>query len=158
MEAWNRFHDGHEKIKNSVHSYWRQNTFLSPRGTAGKAVMSCVYFSIPVIAGYVLVNEIIDRSESTVHERIRIAIATQSGGANANANANAEEAQPQPQPQPQSTETAPIIGAGGWGGGVRLAGSDRATQDVNRINLERFLRKQRKLKEKREREEAAARE
>ena len=44
------------------------------------------------------------------------------------------------------------VGAGGWGGGVHLADSDQRTQDVNRINLERFLKKQRKLKAKRERE------
>lgn len=43
------------------------------------------------------------------------------------------------------------VGAGGWGGGVHLANSDSRTQEVNRINLERFLKKQRRLKEKRER-------
>ena len=44
------------------------------------------------------------------------------------------------------------VGAGGWGGGVHLANSDERTQQINRINLERFLKKQRRLKEKRERE------
>lgn len=44
------------------------------------------------------------------------------------------------------------VGAGGWGGGVRLATSNEMTQKVNRTNLERFLKKQRRLKEKRERE------
>jgi hypothetical protein len=44
------------------------------------------------------------------------------------------------------------VGAGGWGGGVHLADSDERTQDINRINLERFMKKQRHLKEKRERE------
>jgi hypothetical protein len=44
------------------------------------------------------------------------------------------------------------VGAGGWGGGVHLANSDTRTDEVNRINLERFLKKQRRLKEKRERE------
>ena len=44
------------------------------------------------------------------------------------------------------------VGAGGWGGGVRLATSDKETQEVNRLNLERFFRKQRRLKEKREKE------
>lgn len=45
-----------------------------------------------------------------------------------------------------------VVGAGGWGGGVRLATSDQETQDKNRVNLERFLRKQKRLKEKRERD------
>jgi hypothetical protein len=44
------------------------------------------------------------------------------------------------------------LGAGGWGGGVHLVNSDNETQDVNRINLERFMKKQRRLKEKREKE------
>ena len=52
----------------------------------------------------------------------------------------------------QTGERVEKVGAGGWGGGVHLANSDERTQDVNRINLERFLRKQRKLKAKRERD------
>lgn len=43
------------------------------------------------------------------------------------------------------------VGAGGWGGGVHLVAGDTKTQDVNRINLERFMKKQRKEKMKRER-------
>ena len=34
--------------------------------------------------------------------------------------------------------------------------NDKDTQEINRVNLERFLKKQRKLKAKREREAAAA--
>ena len=45
------------------------------------------------------------------------------------------------------------VGAGGWGGGVHLATSDPATQEVNRVNLERFLKRQRRLKERRERQQ-----
>lgn len=52
----------------------------------------------------------------------------------------------------QAGERVEKVGAGGWGGGVHLANSDEQTQNVNRINLERFLKKQRKLKAKRERE------
>lgn len=46
------------------------------------------------------------------------------------------------------------IGAGGWGGGVHLVTSDQETQDVNRVNLERFLKKQRRLREMRGREDS----
>jgi hypothetical protein len=52
----------------------------------------------------------------------------------------------------ESGERTERVGAGGWGGGVHLANSDKETQDVNRVNLERFFRKQRRLKEKRDRE------
>lgn len=52
----------------------------------------------------------------------------------------------------ESGERTERVGAGGWGGGVHLVTSDKETQDINRVNLERFFRKQRRLKEKRERE------
>jgi len=107
---------------------------LSPRGPVGKVVMSCFYFSLPVMFGYVVVNKIVEGSESTIQEKV--------GDKKTIAAAAAAPSQK--------------IGAGGWGGGVNLATSDKATHDVNRINLERFLKKQRKLKQKREREAAAA--
>ena len=47
-------------------------------------------------------------------------------------------------------ERVETVGAGGWGGGVRLLNSDKQTQDVNRINLERFVKKQRREIKKRE--------
>jgi len=90
-----------------------------------------------VIAGYIVVTKIVDDSESTVHERF--------GDKNAAKNNLT---------YPSSSTS--IIGAGGWGGGVNLVASDRETQNVNRINLERFLKKQRKLKQKREQETLAA--
>ena len=52
----------------------------------------------------------------------------------------------------ESGERVERIGAGGWGGGVHLVTSDQETQDINRVNLERFLKKQRRLKERRERD------
>ena len=139
MDLLNRFHEGHERVKHAVHSYWRQNTILSPKGRFGKAVMSCFYFSIPVVAAYFGVNRIADASESAAQERF---------GDQADAVAKHKH-------KPTEAISVQKIGAGGWGGGVNLATSDRDTQDVNRINLERFLKKQRKLKEKREREAAA---
>lgn len=101
---------------------------LSPKTRVGKVVMGSFYFSLPVIFGYILVNKVVEGSESTVRERI--------GDGSL-----------------RDTES-PKIGAGGWGGGVHLVASDRATQEKNRINLERFLKKQRKLKEKQERKSA----
>ena len=55
----------------------------------------------------------------------------------------------------KGNERTERVGAGGWGGGVRLVTSDQETQETNRINLERFLRKQRRLMKKREREKQA---
>jgi len=115
--------------------------------------MSCVYFSIPVIAAYFGVNKLVDATESAAHEqRVRGSINSNNRNSDNN-NSNNSSSMIGGTEEAQSIET---VGAGGWGGGVRLAGNDGVTQDVNRINLERFMRKQRKLKEKREREEAAA--
>jgi len=134
-----KFHGGHERVKNAVHSFWRQNSILSPRGKAGKFVMSCFYFSIPVVAGYFVVTKVVDGSESTVRERLAETDSPTSLSSSSSSSSLTQK-----------------VGAGGWGGGVHLASSDRGTQDVNRINLERFMKKQRKLKERREREAAAA--
>ena len=118
-------------MKHAVHSYWRQNTILSPRGRFGKFMMSCFYFSLPVVAAYFGVNKLADASESAAQERFG--------------------------DQKTIAKDEVKIGAGGWGGGVNLATSDRQTQEFNRINLERFLKKQRKLKKKEEAAAAAAR-
>jgi hypothetical protein len=140
VDKTNRIQNGHDRIKHAVHSYWRQNTILSPKGKFGKVVMSCLYFSLPVVVGYFLVTAVVDKSESTVPERF--------GDKNKHETTSSSS--------PSSSVTPQKIGAGGWGGGVNLATSDKETQDVNRINLERFMKKQRRLKEKREREAAAA--
>eukprot|EP00535_Pseudo-nitzschia_heimii_P006535 CAMPEP_0197177204 /NCGR_PEP_ID=MMETSP1423-20130617/2903_1 /TAXON_ID=476441 /ORGANISM="Pseudo-nitzschia heimii, Strain UNC1101" /LENGTH=169 /DNA_ID=CAMNT_0042626725 /DNA_START=88 /DNA_END=597 /DNA_ORIENTATION=+ len=137
------FHDGHERVKNAVHSYWRQNTILSPRGKFGKVAMSCVYFSVPVVLGYVVVTKIVDGAESTARERLI-------GGGGGDKKRYIDGA------TDGRSSIDSRVGAGGWGGGVHLATSDEQTQDVNRINLERFLKKQRKLRDKQEQETAAA--
>lgn len=41
------------------------------------------------------------------------------------------------------------VGAGGWGGGVRLAVSDEETQKRNRMKLDKFLRQQQKKQRER---------
>jgi hypothetical protein len=133
----NQFSGFHERLKNSVHTYWRQSTILSPRTRFGKVIMGSLYFSIPVVLGYFVVTKVVDMSESTVQERL--------GGSSSTGIISGEN-------------EFEKIGAGGWGGGVNLATSNKETQDVNRINLERFLRKQRKLKAKRERKEAQEKE
>ena len=106
--------------------------------------MGCFYFSIPVVVGYVCVTKVVDMAEQTVQERV--------GGSSGSSSGSGIEK------EIMSTSSSSIekVGAGGWGGGVNLATSDKGTQNVNRINLERFMKKQRRLKEKRERREAAA--
>lgn len=146
VDAIHRFRDGHERLKHSVHSYWRQNTYLSPRGTMGKVVMSGIYFSIPVIAGYWIATRAVAISEATVHERLVDRSSSGDGGPETLALGGDKIL---------VGDRVEKVGAGGWGGGVHLVTSDSETQKVNRVNLERFLKKQRKLKEKREQEATA---
>ena len=134
----------HERLKNSVHTYWQQSTILSPRTRFGKVIMGSLYFSIPVVLGYFVVTKVVDIAESTVQERL-------GGGSSSSSSSSGTAGGSDSGENEYEYEK---IGAGGWGGGVNLATSDKETKDVNRINLERFLRKQRKLKAKRERKEA----
>ena len=132
------FRDGHERLKNSVHSYWRQNRILSPRGTAGKIVMGCFYFSIPVAFGFFVVPVIAEGADATAEERF---------GKNGKNTAAEDEA---------GTVVAGIGAGRWWGGGVNLAIGDEGDREANRIHLERFVKRQRKKrKEEREREAAS---
>ena len=101
--------------------------------------MSCFYFSLPVVFGYFVVNKVIDGAEETARERLE--------GDKKRTIGNTTDA---------TSSMASKVGAGGWGGGVNLATSDIKTQDINRINLERFLKKQRRLKQKQEQESAVS--
>jgi hypothetical protein len=139
----NRFHQAHERLKHTVHSYWRQNRYLSPRSTTGKVFMSCVYFSLPVVIGYYISTAAVEMSESTVPERF--------GNNHKHDNNGKNQQQPPPVDHDDDKDDNKILGVG-----VHLVTSDPTTQEINRINLERFLKKQRRLKEKREREAAAA--
>lgn len=98
--------------------------------------MGSFYFSIPVVLGYFVSTKAVDISESTVQERF---------GKSNDTDTSHER-------RDSGNEKFEKIGAGGWGGGVNLATSNKETQEVNRINFERFMKKQRKLKRKRDRE------
>lgn len=119
------FQQSHNRLKNYVHTAWRY-----PLPPWGRATMGGVYFSIPVLVGYYVSTYAIAQSDATLVERFG-STSNKRSSDNDNNNAN-------------NTTTSKVIGAGGWGGGVRLAGSDSSTQETNRINLERFLKQQRR--------------
>ncbi|CAJ1948309.1 unnamed protein product [Cylindrotheca closterium] len=133
------FTQAHNRLKHTVHTAWRY-----PLPPWGRFLMGCFYFSIPVTGGYYLMSKTVSKSEETMHQRLGSGVDGE-GGKIQGIGQHAVI-------KDQSGERVEKVGAGGWGGGVHLANSDERTQDVNRINLERFLRKQRKLKAKRERE------
>jgi alanine racemase len=94
--------------------------------------MSGVYFSIPVLVGYYVSTAAVEISESTVEKRFGHS-KVHPTSRSANSSISNED------------HDDKILGIG-----VHLVTSDEETQEVNRVNLERFLKRQRKLKEKRE--------
>jgi hypothetical protein len=140
-----RFSKGHEQLKHRIHSYWRQNTYLAPRTVAGKIFMSCVYFSVPVAIGYYVSTKAVEISESTIDERFG---KNDAGGSEDSYNTTANTSTWSQQEQEENNKLLGVVG-------VHMVTNDKDTQEINRINLERFLKKQRKLKIKREREQAA---
>lgn len=140
-----QFHVRHERLKNTVHTAWRV-----PLPPAGIAFMGLVYFSIPVVGGWYVMQWAISKSHQSIGERgeylpVQTAVL---GGITGDKiqrvvqNENGE-----------SQVVEKRIGAGGWGGGVHLAVSDEETQKRNRQMLGKFLKQQRRKHEK-EKEEA----
>ena len=58
------FNSAHNRLKHTVHTAWRY-----PLPPWGRALMGCVYFSIPVVLGYAVSTWAVAQSEATVDER-----------------------------------------------------------------------------------------
>jgi hypothetical protein len=58
------FTQAHNRLKHTVHTTWKY-----PLPPWGRAVMGCLYFSVPVVAGYYVSLWAVDKSEATVQER-----------------------------------------------------------------------------------------
>jgi hypothetical protein len=58
------FDQAHNRLKHTVHTAWRY-----PLPPWGRAVMGCIYFSIPVIIGYNVSTWAVSQSEATIDER-----------------------------------------------------------------------------------------
>ena len=136
------FNQAHNRLKHTVHTAWRY-----PLPPWGRAVMGFVYFSIPVVWAYTYVTPKIAIAEENMKKRQ--ANVGDGGGQVERFQGFGNKIMVQDKSGSSHVEK---IGAGGWGGGVRLANSDERTHEINKINLERFMKKQRRLKKKRERE------
>ena len=64
MNAYLSFHQRHERLKNYVH-----NGFRYPLPPWGRAVMGFVYFSLPVVIGYPVMQWAISKSHAEIGER-----------------------------------------------------------------------------------------
>jgi hypothetical protein len=121
----------HERIKKTVHTAWRY-----PLPPAGQAFMGLVYFSIPVVGGWYVMQWAISKSHQSIGEKGEYLPIKSIQGIGDKRVITVEE---------EAIEKR--VGAGGWGGGVHLAVSDEETQKRNRKMLNRFLRQQRRNQE-----------
>lgn len=97
--------------------------------------MGLVYFSIPVLAGWYLVDWTREQSNKNIgKDGERLPVKEVKGlGSSRILSVGSDD----------NVEKRQKVGAGGWGGGVNLAVSDAETQRRNQAKLEKFLQKQR---------------
>lgn len=134
FSAIRNFHQRHERLKHTVHTAWR---YPLPRW--GRVIMGCVYFSIPVVGGYQIMQWAISKSHESIGKRGEFL--------------PKKEIQGIGDKRILEDGTEEKVGAGGVGGGVRLAVSDPKTQTQNRQMLEAFFRQQRRKEKQRKAKE-----
>lgn len=126
-----QLHDRHERLKNTIH-----NGFRVPLPRYGQFLMGVVYFTIPVVGGWYIMQWAISKSHHSIGlhgEKLPNRSGIQ--GLGDKRVVVAEDAE-----QPEYRK----VGAGGWGGGVHLATSDEETQRRNQEKIRKFLKRQRK--------------
>ena len=119
----------HERLKTTIHEAWRV-----PLPRWGRVVMGCLYFSLPVMGGWHVMQWAIGKSHDSIgRDGEYLPVKTVQGIGDKVVLV-----------EPDGRQAVTHVGAGGWGGGVNLAVSDEETQKHNRKMLHRFLRQQRK--------------
>lgn len=143
QEGLRTFHRRHERVKTAVHTAWRY-----PLPPAGRAMMGFVYFTIPVIGGWYVMQWAISKSHESIGERgERLPVRTSNMQAGIGGDKRSRVII---LPDGEEEVREQRVGAGGWGGGVHLAISDEETQRRNRKMLNKFLKQQRRKHEKEE--------
>lgn len=130
LNAIKSFHDRHERLKKVVHEGFRY-----PLPPWGRFLAGCFYFSLPIVGGYHVMQWAISKAHDSIGENgERLPVKEIQGIGNKRVDRESGELK--------------TVGAGGWGGGVRLATSDEETQRKNREKLHKFLKIQKKKLEK----------
>ena len=105
--------------------------------------MGCVYFSIPVVGGWYVMQWAIGKAHDSIGEKgEKLKIKDVQGIGNQIPMSSSDDG---------NDKARWIIGAGGVGMGVKLAVSDEHDQQNSKKMLEKMLKKARKEKLKRER-------
>lgn len=130
-------HHRHERLKKYVHEGFRY-----PLPKWGRAVMGFVYFTIPIVGGWHLMQWAISKSEARIGKHGEyLPVKEIQGFGNKRIVVDHD--------QNKEIVRLQTVGAGGWGGGVRLVVSDAETQKKNTESLMKYLKKQQKrLKKK----------
>ena len=137
LDYLHQLHVRHERLKTAIHEGWR---YPLPRW--GRVVMGCIYFSLPVIGGWYVMQWAIGKSHASIGiDGEYLPVKTVQGLGDKAVVHRRRAAKEEPEEGP---EVMTHVGAGGWGGGVRLAVSDEETQKRNHKMLQRFLRQQKK--------------
>mmetsp|Transcript_11100 Transcript_11100/g.16300 ORF Transcript_11100/g.16300 Transcript_11100/m.16300 type:complete len:139 (+) Transcript_11100:253-669(+) len=117
MEFLKGLHLRHERLKHAVHNGWR---YPLPRW--GQAMMGFVYFCVPIIGGWNIMQWAISKSHESIGEQGEKLETKQIEGIGDKRRLENGELQ--------------NVGGSGFGGGVRLAVSNESTQAQNRKQLE----------------------
>jgi hypothetical protein len=136
FSAIRNFQRGHERLKTRVHTAWRY-----PLPKWGQVIMAGVYFTIPIVGGYHVMQWAIRKSHENIGEHGELL--------------NVKKIQGIGDKRIEPNGTLEQVGAGGLGGGVKLAVSDEKTQEQNKAMLEAFFREQRKRERRKKKMEAS---
>ena len=148
FDYWHQLHVRHERLKTAIHEGWR---YPLPRW--GRVVMGCIYFSLPVIGGWYVMQWAIGKSHASIGidgEYLPVKTVQGLGDKAVVRHRRRRAAEEEPEEGP---EVMTHVGAGGWGGGVRLAVSDEETQKRNHKMLQRFLRQQKKRQQQQQQQQ-----
>jgi hypothetical protein len=129
MDFFRKLNQRHERLKNWVHEGWRV-----PLPPWGQKAMGFVYFCIPVVGGYYVMQWAIGKSHKSIGPRGELLRKKEIEGLG----------------DKRILENGEYEIVGGSRGSVRLAVSDAKTQVQNRKNLEAFFKKERKKRKKKE--------
>ncbi|KAL7564180.1 hypothetical protein ACA910_021037 [Epithemia clementina (nom. ined.)] len=145
-------HERHERLKRFVHEGLRY-----PLPPWGQNVMKGVYFTIPLIAAFYLLERTLKHIDENTRQRSEELLKYQ---LNKNKSNNGTESDPEASPNDFIKgntrivgDTEQRVGAGGWGGGVRLAVNDPETEKRNQRKIRKYLRKLKQEHEKRQKQQ-----
>jgi hypothetical protein len=125
----------HERLKNFVHNGMRY-----PLPPWGQKVMGCAYFTIPIIGGYYIMQWAISKAPKELQM-------DQHGIQKGEVYGNTRIVQGGQEQR---------VGAGGWGGGVKLAVNDAETQERSSKSLKRYMRQLKRERQKQQQEKPSS--